>query len=85
MWRRQRFVVMLNAAIGAVLALPGDAAGLRRLPEHARSQFAALCEYHGLRGESVDAELHGFAAGLTCARTRDRSLLGSLNERKFGL
>jgi hypothetical protein len=84
-WRRQRFVVLLNAATGAVLALPGDAAGLRRLSEHARSQFAALCEYHELRGNGVDAELRGFDAGFACARTRDRSLLGSLNERKFGL
>ncbi len=29
-WRRQRFVVPLNAATGAVLALPGDAAGHHR-------------------------------------------------------
>jgi len=50
-WRPQRFVVLLNAATGAVLALPGDAAGLRRLYEHARSQFAAICGYHGLRGD----------------------------------
>lgn len=84
-WRRQRFVVMLNAATGAVLALPGDAAGLRRLHEHARSLFAAICDYHGLRDDGVGAELRGFDGGFTCARTRDRSLLGSLNERKFGL
>jgi hypothetical protein len=84
-WRRQPFVVMLNAATGAVLALPGDAAGLRRLHERALLQFAALCEHHGLRGEGVDAELRGFDGGFACARTRDRSLLGSLNERKVGL
>lgn len=84
-WHRQPFVVMLNAATGAVLVLPGDAAGLRRLHERALLQLAALSEYHGLRGAGVDAELHGFDAGFTFATTRDRSLLGSLNQRKLGL
>lgn len=85
LWRRRPFVVMLNAATGAVLALPGDAASLRRLHERALLQFAASCAVHGLHGEGVDAELRGFDAGFTFANTRNRSLLGSLNERKFGL
>ena len=83
-WRRQPFVVMLNAATGAVPVLPGNAAGLRRLHEHALLQFAAICEHVGLRGAGVDAELHGFDAGFSYATTRDRSLLASLNQRKFG-
>lgn len=82
-WRRQPFVVMLNAATGAVLVLPGDAAGLRRLHERALLQFAAICEHVGLRGPGVDAELHGFDTGFTFAATRDRSLLASLNQRKL--
>lgn len=82
-WHRQPFVVMLNAATGAVLVLSGHAAGLRRLNEGALLQFASLCELYGLRGAGVDAELHGFDAGFACAATRDRSLLASLNQRKF--
>lgn len=82
-WRRQPFVVMLNAATGAVLVLPGDAANLRRLHERALLQFAGICEHVGLRGAGVDAELHGFHDGFAFAATRDRSLLSSLNQRKF--
>lgn len=80
-WNRQPFVVMLNAATGAVLVLSGDAAGLRRLHEKALLQFAAISEHYGVRGAGVDAELHGFDAGF--AATRDRSLLSSLNQRKL--
>ena len=79
-WRRQPFVVMLNAATGAVLVLPGNAAGLRTLHENALLQFAAICEHFGLRGAGVDAELGGFHAGFACAATRDRSLLSSLEK-----
>ena len=48
-------------------------------------QFAGICEQVGLRGAGVDAELQGFHAGFAFASTRDRSLLSSLNERKFAL
>ncbi|EIL94383.1 hypothetical protein AB7849_08380 [Rhodanobacter sp. 115] len=82
-WRRQPFVVLLNAATGALLVLPGNAANLRVLHERALLQFAAIAEHHGLRGPGVDAELHGFDAGFAFAATRDRSLLSSLNQRKF--
>lgn len=82
-WRRQPFVVLLNAATGAVLVLPGNAANLRVLHERALLQFAAICGHFGLHGEEVDAELDGFHAGFAFAATRDRSLLASLNQRKF--
>lgn len=82
-WRRQPFVVMLNAATGAVLVLPGDASGLRRLHERALLQFAAITEHYEIRGPGVDAELHGFHAGFAFAATCDRSLVSSLNRRKF--
>jgi len=84
-WHGKPFVVMLNAATGAVLALNGDAAGLRRLAERAVVQFASLCEHLSVHGPGVDAELRGFDAGLVFAATRDRSLLGTLNERKISL
>lgn len=82
-WLRQPFVVMLNATTGAVLVLSGHAAGLRRLNESALLQFASLCELYDLHGPAVDAELHGFDAGFAYATTHDRSLLASLNQRKF--
>lgn len=81
-WRRQPLVVMLNAATGALLVLPGNASGLRRLHESALLQFAGICEHFGMRGPGVDAELDGFDAGFACAATRDRSLLGTLNASK---
>ncbi len=81
-WNRKPYVVMLNAATGAVLVLNGNAAGLRVLHERALLQFASLCEHFGIRGPLVDAELHGFHEGFACAPTRDRSLLASLNQRK---
>lgn len=84
-WKWQPFVVMLNGATGAVLVLAGNAAGLRRLHDSALLQFAALCEQHDLRGPGVDAELRGFDACFSYGRTRDRSLLSSLNQRKFEL
>lgn len=81
-WRRQPFAVMLNAATGLVLVVPGDASGLRRFNERALLQFAFLCEHFGLHGPGVDAELHGFDAGFAYAATRDRSMVSSLNQRK---
>ena len=83
-WHRRPFVVMLNASTGAVLMLNGHAQGLRSLQERAFLQFASLCEFFGIRGPAVDAELHGFHAGFAFGKTRDRSLLSSINQRKFG-
>lgn len=44
-----------------------------------------VSEHFGLRGAGVDAELHGFHAGFVWAATRDRSLLSSLNQRKYAV
>lgn len=76
---------MLNAATGVALVLPGDAANLRKLQERAQLQFAMVAEHFGLHGAGVDAELQGFVAGFAYAMTRDRSLLASLNQRKYGV
>lgn len=81
-WHRKPFVVMLNGATGAVLTLNGNAEGLRRLEERALLQFASICEHFGVHGAAVDAELQGFDAGFAFGKTGDRSLLGTLNERK---
>jgi hypothetical protein len=84
-WQRQPFVVMLNVATGAVLVLPGNAAGLRVLHECASQQFATVSERFGVRGAGVDAELQGFQSGFVFAATRDRSVLASLNQRKLAV
>ena len=83
-WHGKPFVVMLNVATGLLLVLNGNAAGLRRLHERAFLQFASLCEHFGLRGPGVEAELRGFDGGFVFARTLDRSVLSSLNQRKTG-
>jgi hypothetical protein len=83
-WHRRPFVVMLNASTGAVLMLNGNAQGCARcrsarfcnlLPCASSSAFAVLM---------VDAELHGFHAGFAFGKTRDRSLIASIDQRKFG-
>ena len=84
-WRRQPFVVMLNAATGAVLVLPGDAATLRKLEASARRQLEVIGRKFKLDGAAFEAELQGFDIGVIYGRTRDRSLLSSLNNRKLGV
>ena len=81
-WNRKPFVILLNGATGATLALNGNAAGLRTLHEQALMQFASLCGYFGMDSPLVDKEMDSFHEGFTFAATRDRSLLGSLNDRK---
>ena len=84
-WRRQPFVLMLNAATGAALVLPGNADWLRRLHEAAFIQFGMLCEHFGIEGPAVEAELQGFRDGFRYGATRDRSLLASMNQRKYAV
>lgn len=84
-WRRMPFVLMLNAATGVILVLPGNAANLRRLHVNAAVQFAALCTVFGIHGPAFEAEARALDAGFAFARTCDRSLLGSMNERKFAV
>ena len=83
-WNRKPFVVLLNGATGAVLTLNGNAQGLGQLHERALLQFASLCAHYGIDSPRVDAELRGFDAGFAFGKTRDRSLLASLNQRKYG-
>jgi hypothetical protein len=79
---REPFVVMLNAATGAGLVLPGRAAELRRLLTHAHDQLALLFAHYGIGGALADAELQAWTAPPHYASTRDRSLLGSLRRFK---
>jgi len=75
---REPFVLLLNAATGVGMVVPGRAAELRRLHEHAHDQIGKLFRHFGLSGPLVDAEIAAWSAAPTYARTRDRSLLGSM-------
>jgi len=81
---REPFLLALNVVTGAGLVLPGRAAWLRKLHEHAAHQFMVLFRHYG-----IDATLPGPAAELaawstfpTLANTRDRSVLASMNQFK---
>ena len=81
---REPFVVLLNAATGAGMVLPGRAADLRMLHVHARDQFLKLLLHYGFDPDSplCAAELSAWDEVPTYAATRDRSLLGSMNRFK---
>ena len=82
---REPFVLLLNAATGATLVLPGRAADLRDLHIHAGQQLFKLFMHYGfdLNTSLAGAELRAWEAPPTYANTRDRSLLGSLNRLRF--
>ena len=81
---REPFVVLLNAATGAGMVLPGRAADLRALHVHARDQFCNLLLHYGFDPDSplCATELSAWDAAPTYAATADRSLLGSMNRFK---
>lgn len=81
---REPFVLLLNAATGAGMVLPGRAADLRGLHLHARRQLALLLMHYGFDPASpmCEAELQAWAEPPVYAATRDRSLLGSMNQFK---
>ena len=81
---REPFVVMLNAATGAGMVLPGRAQDLRDLHVHAGQQFFKLLRHYGfdLNQPNVTAELSSWDLPPVFAKTQDRSLLGSLRNVK---
>lgn len=82
---RQPFVVMLNAATGAGMVLPGRASDLRALHLHAGEQMLKLFQHFGFDTghPNVAAELAAWQGPPQYARTLDRSLLGTLNRVTF--
>lgn len=84
---REPFVVMLNAATGATLVLPGRAKDLRDLHGHAGQQLAKLFVHFGFdtRQPGVAAELAAWNAPPSYAKTLDRSLVGTLNRMRLEL
>jgi hypothetical protein len=81
---REPFVVMLNAATGASLVVPGRAHDLRVLHVNAGQQLSTLLHYFGvdLEQPKVVAELKAWDCEPQPACTRDRSVLASLRRVK---
>ena len=81
---REPFVVLLNSTTGAGMVLPGRVEFLRSLHVHAGQQFAKLLEHYGIDPAfpKCIAELKAWDSVPNFANTRDRSLLGSLNQFK---
>lgn len=80
---RQPFVLMMNAATGLVLVLPGRAEYLKRLHLCAAEQLAALLQACGIEGPQAQAELDAWQQPATYARTGNRSMVASINRRKM--
>lgn len=80
---RQPFVLLMNAATGAVLVLPGNAADLKRLHEMAAAQLAALLQACRIDGALAKAELDAWQLPPVFARNGNRSLVSSMNQRKY--
>lgn len=80
---RQPFVLLMNAATGAVLVLPGRAADLKRLHEMAMEQLRFLFAACGIGGALVEAELDAWRLPPAFARNGNRSLVASMNQRRY--
>lgn len=81
---REPFVLALSVTTGAGLVLPGRAAWLRQLHEHAAHQLKVLFRHYGIDDTlpGPAAELAAWSAFPALAKTADRSVLGSLNQFK---
>jgi hypothetical protein len=80
---RQPFVLLMNAATGTVLVLPGRAADLKRLHEMAAEQLRFLFAACGIRSAPAAAELTAWQVPPAFARNGNRSLVASMNQRKY--
>lgn len=80
---REPFVLLMNAATGLVLVLPARAADLKRLHAMAAEQLAPLLAACGIAGALAQAELDALAQPFAYTRNGNRSLVASLNRRKF--
>lgn len=80
---RQPFVLLMNAATGVVLVLPGRAADLKRLPELAAEQLRFLFGVCSISSAPAEAELETWRVPPAFARNGNRSLVASMNQRKY--
>jgi hypothetical protein len=83
---REPFVLLLNGSTGVGLVLPGRAEYLRALHVHAGQQFFKMLTHYGIDPNAhprAGAELLAWDQPPVFANTRDRSLLGSMNQFKL--
>jgi hypothetical protein len=80
---RQPFVLLMNAATGTVLVLPARAADLRRLHEMVAEQLRLLFAACGIDGTAARAELDAWQLPPAYTRNANRSLVASMNQRKY--
>lgn len=80
---RQPFVLLMNAATGLVLVLPGHAEFLRQLHLCAAQQLVPLLDACGMDGPLAEAEVDAWQQPAAYARNSNRSLVGSMNQRKY--
>lgn len=80
---RQPFVLLMNAATGTVLVVPGRTADLKRLHEMAAEQLRLLFAASGISGALAEGELDAWRLPPTLARNGNRSLVSSMNQRKY--
>lgn len=80
---RQPFVLLMNAATGTVLVMPGRAADMKRLHEMAAEQLRFLFAACGIGGALAEGELDAWRSPPTFARNGNRSLVSSMNQRKY--
>ncbi len=80
---RNPYVVLMNAATGTVLVLPGLAADLKQLHVMAAQQLSALLEACGIDGPFAQAEIDALSQPFVLAHNSNRSLIASMNQRKF--
>jgi hypothetical protein len=80
---REPFVLLLNAATCAALVLPGRAADLRMLGEHAQYQLAMLLATIGISTADAVREAAAWREPIVFARTASRSLISLMNQRKY--
>lgn len=82
---RQPFAVLMNAATGLILVLPGKAADLKVLHEMAALQLSGLLEAYSIDGPLAQAELDALQMPFAHARNGNRSWVASMNQRKYGI
>jgi hypothetical protein len=77
------YALLMNAATGTMLVLPARAADLKELHVMAARQLTGLLEVLGIDGPLAQAELDALAQPFAFARNGNRSLVASMNQRKF--
>ena len=80
---RQPFVLLMNAATGVMLVAPGKAADLKQLHAKSAAQLDWVLERCGIGGPLAQAELDALQQPFAFARNANRSLVASMNQRKF--